>query len=136
MSSTSHYEVYGTLPTLTEQEKQDILTSKELPGVSSADNGKALIVDGGKWSKKAIPSQLPSVDAEDNGKVLTVSAGEWVAAAIPNAGAETKGVVLLAENVANSEAETLAALVTSFNALLASLKAAGIMAADEETEET
>ena len=83
MSSTSHYEVYGTLPTLTEKEKADLMSAKELPGVSSTDNGKALIVDGGKWTKKAIPSQLPSVDSEDNGKVLTVSEGEWAAATLP-----------------------------------------------------
>ena len=56
----------------------------ELPDVSASDNGKALIVDGGKWAKKAIPSQLPAVTASDAGKVLTVNeSGEWVAAALP-----------------------------------------------------
>ena len=79
MSTTSHYEVCGTLPTLTEQEKQDILTSKELPSVSSADNGKVLMVESGKWKKKDIPSQLPAVSAEDNGKVLKVVDGVWTA---------------------------------------------------------
>lgn len=83
MSTTSHYEVYGTLPTMTEQEKEDILTSKELPSVSSSDNGKALIVDGGKWKKKAIPSQLPEVSGSDNGSVLTVVEGEWAKASVP-----------------------------------------------------
>lgn len=37
-----------------------------------------------------------------------------------------------AANQANSEATTIAGLVADFNALLAKLKAAGLMAADEE----
>ena len=37
-----------------------------------------------------------------------------------------------AENQADSEATTIAGLVTDFNALLAKLKAAGLMAADGE----
>ena len=77
--TTSHYKEYGTIPTLTAQEKEDILNSKELPSVSSTDNGKALIVDGGKWKKKEIPSQLPAVTADDNGKVLKVVDGAWAA---------------------------------------------------------
>ena len=89
MSSTSHYEVFGTLPTLTDEEKERIMNPPEPPE----------------------PYVLPA------------------------ASADALGGVKLAENVADSEAETLAALVTSFNALLASLKAAGIMAADEEAEE-
>ena len=56
----------------------------KLPTVSSSDNGKALLVSGGKWQKGAIPSQLPAVTASDAGKVLTVNeSGEWVAAALP-----------------------------------------------------
>ena len=81
--TTSHYEVYGTLPTMTEQQKQDMLSSKELPSVSGSDNGKALIVSGGSWTKKAIPSQLPSVSGTDNGKVLTVVEGSWAKATLP-----------------------------------------------------
>ena len=83
MSSTSHYEVYGTLPTLTEQEKSDLMSAKELPSVSSADNGEVLMVDSGKWAKKAIPSQLPTVSGSDNGDVLTVVEGAWAKAAPP-----------------------------------------------------
>lgn len=56
----------------------------ELPAVSASDNGKALMVSGGKWGAGAIPSQLPAVTAADAGKVLTVNAeGQWVAAALP-----------------------------------------------------
>ena len=40
-----------------------------------------------------------------------------------------------AENQTDSEAATIAALKEDFNALLAKLKAAGLMAADEETPE-
>lgn len=50
-----------------------------LPAVTSSDNGKALIVSAGKWSKKNIPSQLPAVTSSDAGNALVVSSdGEWV----------------------------------------------------------
>ena len=119
MSTTSHYEVYGTLPTLTEQEKNDILTSKELPSVSGLDNGKALIVESGKWKKKDIPSQLPAVSGTDNGDVLTVVEGAWAKAAVPKelpaVTAEDNGKVLkvvdgvwtaVLETPAETQAET------------------------------
>lgn len=136
MSTTSHYEVYGTLPTLTEQEKNDILTSKELPSVSGLDNGKALIVDGGKWTKKTIPSQLPEVTAPtDNGKVLAVVEGAWAKASaytLPEATAETLGGVHQAANVAESSATSVADLKGTVNSILSALKAAGIMTPDAE----
>lgn len=53
----------------------------QLPKVSSSDNGKALLVKSGKWSKQPI-SQLPAVTAEDNGKVLKVVDGEWAVASL------------------------------------------------------
>ena len=56
------------------------LEANALPKVTSNDNGKALIVSSGKWSKKNIPSQLPAVTDSDEGKVLAVnSSGAWVA---------------------------------------------------------
>ena len=105
--TTSHYTEYGTLPTLTEQEKHDLLTAKELPGVN----------------------------ATDNGKVLTVVEGAWAKAELPEAGAEAKGCVLQAENVEESSATSVAGLKDTVNAILSALKTAGIMAADAEEEQ-
>ena len=57
----------------------------ELPAVTASDNGKALLVSGGKWDKGSLPTELPAVTAADEGKVLTVnSSGQWVAAALPS----------------------------------------------------
>ena len=138
--TTSHYIEYGTLPTLTEQEKNDLLAAKELPAVSSTDNGKVLTVVEGAWAKAAIPAQLPSVTGTDNGKALMVSGGKWQKASLPttpDAGADTKGLVKQAANVAESSATTVADLKGTVNSILTALKAAGIMVADaEETEET
>ena len=50
---------------------------------------------------------------------------------LPTAEADTLGGVLLAANQVPSAATELAGLVTEFNTLLAALKAAGIMAADQ-----
>ena len=44
----------------------------ELPAVSGSDNGKALMVSGGKGGEWTIQSQLPSLTAgPDDGTVLT-----------------------------------------------------------------
>lgn len=51
--------------------------AKELPSVSSTDNGKLLTVVSGKWAKAAAPAELPAVTADDNGKVLKVANGAW-----------------------------------------------------------
>lgn len=78
--TTSHYEVYGTLPTMTEEQKENMLS----------------------------PYVLPEAEAEKLGGVYQ------------------------AENVAESTATTVAGLKDTVNALLSSLKEAGIMAQDEE----
>lgn len=50
-------------------------------------------------------------------------------------GAEVTGITPVAANQADSEASTIAALKEDVNALLAKLKAAGLMEADEEESE-
>ena len=80
---------------------------------------------------------VPIPEPKTEGKVLVVENGQWQLGDFPaltEATADAIGGVKLAENQADSTAEELATLVTDFNTLLASLKAAGIMAADEEEE--
>lgn len=51
---------------------------KELPAVTSADNGKVLGVSSGVWTKVAAPSGLPAATSADEGKLLGVdSNGDW-----------------------------------------------------------
>lgn len=59
-------------------------TTKELPTVTSTDNGKILTVVEGAWAKADKQTELPSVTAEDNGDVLTVVEGSWAKAALPD----------------------------------------------------
>lgn len=67
--------------------------------------------------------ELPDVTVADNGKLLGVKAGKWgVVDGIPE--------IPVADNQADSTADSLSKLVTDFNGLLAKLKEAGIMEAD------
>lgn len=55
--------------------------ANELPSVTGTDNGKVLLVSGGKWVKGEIEAELPTyAAATDTGKVLTVTADglAWV----------------------------------------------------------
>ena len=64
------------------------------------------------------------------GGTLEIQEGASVTG-LPSAAADSPGVVRTAANQAASAAADVAALTADFNTLLAALKAAGIMAADE-----
>lgn len=74
--------------------------------------------------------------AADEGDTVEIKIGEdgkLYAPTYPTDATESvSGLVKMAANQADSIAEDTATLVTDFNALLAKLKAAGVMAADEE----
>jgi len=74
--------------------------------------------------------------AADEGDTVEIKIGEdgkLYAPTYPTDATElVSGLVKMAANQADSIAEDTATLVTDFNALLAKLKAAGLMAADEE----
>ena len=99
-------------------------------GETVADDAavKQIIDDGELFPPAAIPAEppikvLPDVTVADDGKLLGVVNGKWgVVNGIPE--------IPVADNQADSTAETVAALVTDFNGLLAKLKDAGIMEAD------
>ena len=88
--------MYGKVLTYTENdvwEGTDV--PKELPAVTSSDNGKVLKVASGAWAKAAETKELPAVTTSDNnkvlkvvtsadnGKVLGVSSGAWSKMDIP-----------------------------------------------------
>ncbi|NFL76190.1 hypothetical protein FDB81_10715 [Clostridium sporogenes] len=74
--------------------------------------------------------------AADEGDTVEIKIGEdgkLYAPTYPTDATESvSGLVKMAANQADSIAEDTATLVTDFNALLAKLKAVGLMAADEE----
>ena len=74
--------------------------------------------------------------AADEGDTVEIKIGEdgkLYAPTYPTDATESvSGLVKMAANQSDSIAEDTATLVTDFNALLAKLKAAGLMAADEE----
>lgn len=103
-------------------------------GETVADDAavKQIIDDGELFPPAAIPAEppikvLPDVTVADDGKLLGVANGKWNKVAAP-----IIPEIPVAENQADSTAETVAALVTDFNGLLAKLKDAGIMEADSE----
>nr|WP_278320559.1 head fiber protein [Clostridium thermopalmarium] len=74
--------------------------------------------------------------AADEGDTVEIKIGEdgklYAPTYLTDATESVSGLVKMAANQADSIAEDTATLVTDFNALLAKLKAAGLMAADEE----
>ena len=102
--------------------------------VAAADTlGCVKVGTGLAIADEVLSVQTASADQLGGVKVgtgLAIADDGVLSANIPDAGADTKGLVKAAANVADSEATALADLVTSFNALLSALKTAGIMVAD------
>lgn len=74
-----------------------------------------------------------AADEDDTVEIKIGEDGKLYAPTYPTDATESvSGLVKMAANQADSIAEDTATLVTDFNALLAKLKAAGLMAADEE----
>jgi len=124
-----------------------VATEETLGGVKAAATGEddtveVKIGEDGKLYVQALTAAtseaLGGVMAEvaDEGDTVEVKIGEdskLYAPAYPaDATDSVSGLVKMAANQADSIAEDTAALVTDFNALLTKLKAAGLMAADEE----
>jgi biopolymer transport protein ExbD len=124
-----------------------VATEETLGGVKAAAAGDSDTVEVkiGEDGKLYVPA-LAMATAETLGGVIAEEAGEddtvevkidetgkLYAPAYPtDATEQVSGLVKMAANQADSIAEDTATLVTDFNALLAKLKAAGLMAADEE----
>lgn len=124
-----------------------VATEETLGGVKAATAGESDTVEvkigeDGKLYVQALAAataeDLGGVIAEESaeGDTVEVKIGEngklYVPAYPTDATESVSGLVKIAANQADSIAEDTAALVTDFNALLAKLKAAGLMAADEE----
>lgn len=63
-------------------DKRFVPTTDALPSVSESDNGKTMVVEGGKWVASTAPTGLPEVTTDDDDKVLIVVDGVWVAGSI------------------------------------------------------
>ena len=124
-----------------------VATEETLGGVKAAAAGESDTVEvkigeDGKLYVQALAAAtaeaLGGVIAEESaeGDTVEIKIGEdskLYAPAYPaDATDSVSGLVKMAANQADSIAEDTAALVTDFNALLAKLKSAGLMAADEE----
>jgi hypothetical protein len=124
-----------------------VATEETLGGVKAAaagedDTVEVKIGEGGKLYVQALAAAtaeaLGGVMAEvaDAGDTVEIKIGEdskLYAPAYPtDATVSVSGLVKSAANQADSIAEDTSALVADFNALLTKLKAAGLMAADEE----
>lgn len=124
-----------------------VATEETLGGVKAAaagedDTVEVKIGEDGKLYVQALAAATNEAfggvmaAAADEGDTVEIKIGEdgkLYAPAYPTDATESvSGLVKMAANQADSIAEDTATLVTDFNALLAKLKAAGLMAADEE----
>lgn len=108
--------------------KLTVLDGAVITGLTAtAAPASAAALGGVKADTKAVTDTVEAKIGEDAKLYVPAYPEDYV---LPEAAAESFGGVKLAANQPDSTASTIAALNIEFNALLAKLKAAGIMAPD------
>ena len=110
--------------------KLTVLSGATVEGLTAtAAPASATALGGVKAAAKAVTDTVEAKIGEDAKLYVPAYPEDYV---LPSATADALGGVKLAANQVDSTASTIAALNIEFNALLAKLKAAGIMAPDAE----
>ena len=110
--------------------KLTVLEGATVEGLTAtAAPASATALGGVKAAAKAVTDTVEAKIGEDAKLYVPAYPEDYV---LPSATADALGGVKLAANQVDSAASTIAALNIEFNALLAKLKAAGIMAPDAE----
>ncbi len=110
--------------------KLTVLSGATVEGLTAtAAPASATALGGIKAAAKAVTDTVEAKIGEDAKLYVPAYPEDYV---LPSATADALGGVKLAANQVDSAASTIAALNIEFNALLAKLKAAGIMAPDAE----
>lgn len=110
--------------------KLTVLSGATVEGLTAtAAPASATALGGIKAAAKAVTDTVEAKIGEDAKLYVPAYPEDYV---LPSAIADALGGVKLAANQVDSAASTIAALNIEFNALLAKLKAAGIMAPDAE----
>ena len=110
--------------------KLTVLSGATVEGLTAtAAPASATALGGVKAAAKAVTDTVEAKIGEDAKLYVPAYPEDYV---LPSATADALGGVKLAANQVDSAASTIAALNIEFNALLAKLKAAGIMAPDAE----
>ena len=110
--------------------KLTVLEGATVEGLTAtAAPASATALGGIKAAAKAVTDIVEAKIGEDAKLYVPAYPEDYV---LPSATADALGGVKLAANQVDSAASTIAALNIEFNALLAKLKAAGIMAPDAE----
>ena len=110
--------------------KLTVLSGATVEGLTAtAAPASATALGGIKAAAKAVTDTVEAKIGEDAKLYVPVYPEDYV---LPAAAADALGGVQLAANQVDSAASTIAGLNLEFNALLAKLKAAGIMAPDTE----